>query len=391
MRTWRRRERRPLACVLGDTDIMRPLGLAGIPCAVVAARRSSASYSRYAKHRIDWVEPSEEPERLVEVLVAFAQRQEERPVLVYQGDGNALVVSRYRDALAPYFRFVIPSAELVENSIDKSRFLLLADRLGLPVPPSRLLDPAREQPPKDLGIGFPVVLKPVMREPSSWRTVARSAKAIAIATPSDLNALWPALASIDRPLIAQQLIAGPESRVESYHAYIDRSGEIVGEFTGAKIRTWPTGLGHSSAVVITDQADIRDLGRKLMRDLGMTGVVKLDIKRDGDNRLFLLEVNTKFTLWHHPAARAGVNIPALVYADLTGRRRPPVGPVRPGVTWCKVWGDLPAAREEGTGLARWAWWTVRCETKHDLAWNDPGPLIGLAWAALRSRRVVRAA
>ena len=39
-------------------------------------------------------------------------------------------------------------------------------------------------------------------------------------------------------------------------------------------------------------------------------------------RLHLLEVNPRFNLWHHPAAVAGVNLPALVHADLTGAPRP---------------------------------------------------------------------
>ena len=51
---------------------------------------------------------------------------------------------------------------------------------------------------------------------------------------------------------------------------------------------------------------------------GLTGVAKLDFKRDRSGKLHLFEINPRFTLWHHAAAIAGVNIPALVYADLTG-------------------------------------------------------------------------
>ena len=112
-------------------------------------------------------------------------------------------------------------------------------------------------------------------------------------------------------------------------------------------------------------------------------MAKLDFKRGPGGELFLLEINAKFTLWHYPGAVAGVNIPAIVYADLTGAPRPPKEAVRSGVSWCKPWADYPAVRESGTAVGPWLWWMLRCETKRDLAWFDPGPAIGAGLFALR--------
>ena len=58
---------------------------------------------------------------------------------------------------------------------------------------------------------------------------------------------------------------------------------------------------------------LRELGRTLVQRLGLRGVAKFDFKRAADGRLFLLEVNPRFNLWHHPGALAGVNLPALVF------------------------------------------------------------------------------
>jgi predicted ATP-grasp superfamily ATP-dependent carboligase len=49
-----------------------------------------------------------------------------------------------------------------------------------------------------------------------------------------------------------------------------------------------------------------------------------------------LEINPRFTLWHHAGAVAGVNIPALVYADLTGTPRPATARAKAGVRRCRV-------------------------------------------------------
>src|SRR5206468_7587246 len=80
-------------------------------------------------------------------------------------------------------------------------------------------------------------------------------------------------------------------------------------------------------------------------------------------------------LWHHPAALAGVNVPALVYGDLAGLPRPAVPRARPGVRWCKIWQDGRAARADGVRLVHWIAWALRCEAKSAWSWDDPLPLL----------------
>jgi hypothetical protein len=147
--------------------------------------------------------------------------------------------------------------------------------------------------------------------------------------------------------LVQEFVHGSEARIESYHCYVDQEGRVAGEFTGRKIRTYPMRFGHTTALEITEAADVRRLGRDIVERLGISGVAKLDFKRDMQGQLRLLEINPRFTLWHHPAAIAGVNIPALVYADLTGRPRPAPARLRAGLRWCRPWKDFPAAREGG--------------------------------------------
>ena len=115
-------------------------------------------------------------------------------------------------------------------------------------------------------------------------------------------------------------------------------------------------------------------------------MAKLDFKRAPSGRLYLLEVNARFNLWHLPGAVAGVNLPALVYADLAGLPRPPVGPIRPGVTWSVPWFDLMAARDEGVSLPRWLAWQARCDTRHVMSLDDPMPFVrGLLWRRTKQR------
>jgi D-aspartate ligase len=137
--------------------------------------------------------------------------------------------------------------------------------------------------------------------------------------------------------------------------------------------------GHSTALEVTDAADVKTLGRILVERLGLSGVAKFDFKRGPDGTLHLLEVNPRFNLWHHLGAMAGVNIPALVYGDLIGLPRPASVRARAGSRWCRVWEDLRAARAHGMPLLTWLPWALGCEAKSVVAWDDPMPLLGAAW------------
>jgi D-aspartate ligase len=381
----------PLACVMGDTDLLRPLGLAGIPCAVVTKPGAPARFSRFASKVLPWRDAWDHPDELVEILTGFAAAQPEPPVLFYEEDRELLVVSRYRDVLRRRFRFVIADATLVEDLVDKSRFQALASRLGLPVPPAQALDPAAGALPRDVSLRFPLVIKPLTRRTDRWAPVGGTGKAIDVATPAALTDVWPRVAAARLPVLAQELIPGPETAMESYHVYVDAHGETVAEFTGRKIRTHPTEYGHSTALEITDAADVAALGRDLVQRIGLQGVAKLDFKRAPDGRLHLLEINPRFTLWHHPAALAGVNVPLLVYGDLTGAPRPPRPRARAGVRWCKPWQDWAPARAAGVSLWHWLPWALRCEAKRAVSWDDPLPLIGGALWSLGTAVLGRSA
>jgi D-aspartate ligase len=377
---------RPVAVVLGDTDLIRPLGLAGIRTAVSARPRSPMAYSRFVAKRIEWADNWGNPNRVLANLMGYAVECPEPPPLFYQHDGDLAFVSRNRDALRWGLRFVVGDAELVEQLIDKTRFAELAKRLGLPVPRSQVLWPEPESDPPALALDYPVILKPLTRRDLFWQPLAGEAKALRVESERELRKLWPLLADAGVGFVLQELIPGGEDRIESYHAYVDERGDVAGEFTGRKVRTLPREYGQTTALEITDVGDVREIGRHCMRVLGLKGVAKLDFKRAPSGELLLLEVNARFNLWHLPGAVAGVNLPALVYADLVGLPRPAAKPIREGVRWTVPWYDVSAARAGHDSKLGWLAWQLRSNTRHVLSLDDPMPFLrGLAWPRIERR------
>jgi predicted ATP-grasp superfamily ATP-dependent carboligase len=371
---------------MGDLSLVRCLGRHGIPVVLATDDvRGTTARSRYVREVIE-VSSGGAPELALQRLDAFAAGCKEAPVLFYQGDDDLLLVSRRRDALLARFRFVLPPAELVEDMVDKMRFAALAERAGLPVPRTLVLRRGEPAPPAVASWEwFPAVLKPAHRHgwfgsPLHAELAGDNRKAVRIGDRRELLRCLPAIRSYHTDFILQEAVEGGEERIVSHHAYVRPDGQVAGEFTGRKLRTYPRVYGLSTCVEITDDAEVRAAGRRVLEQLGFTGVVKLDFKRDArDGRLWLLEMNPRFTLWNHPGARAGVDLPRLVYDDLTGGPRRVAGPARAGVRWMAVRADLRSAlsaRAAGEGsLRRWAWQCATASVREDLMLTDPMPTI----------------
>jgi D-aspartate ligase len=370
----------PVACVIGGMDLVRPLGRAGIPTVVVSPPGFPQCYSRFTKGIVELHDIRHHPEDLVTDLIAFASTQTSRPVLLVDQDEYLLIVSRYREQLEPCFRFLVADP-LVEDLLDKERFAALTARFDLPVPPTQVLHPVGTVP-ADVTIPFPIILKPLTRRDRDvpWTSIAGTAKAVRIDGRPSLDAIWPSLVASGADVLAQTLIPGPESRIESYHVYVRATGQIAGEFTGREVRTYPRRFGHSTAVITTDAPDVLALGRDLVDRVGLRGVAKFDFKRAPDGTLFLLEINPRLSFWNHPGAVAGVHLAELMYRDLIDAPIRPTGPARAGVRWCDILPDAMAARAGGLSTAAWLRWVMNAETRAEWAADDPLPFIrGTIW------------
>ncbi|HEY2207623.1 MAG TPA: hypothetical protein VGH99_24485 [Pseudonocardia sp.] len=381
-----------MALVLGGgtVEVIRSLQLAGIPTAVVAPASDAAKYSAWA-HTVfhwDWTQPLEaHDEVLADRLLAWALGQPEAPVIFSSSDQALIFVSRHRERLARGFRFVIPDEELVEAMADKALFSDLAERQALPVPATKVIPPGPVDRLPDLSdLGYPLIIKPERRD-RAWRDIKDDhdvkCKALIVDSEERLREVWPKLAALNRTMVAQQYVCGPESAIESYHVYATEAGDIAAEFSGKKIRTYPVDCGFTTALRITDEPDVLFAGRKLVEQLDVRGVAKFDFKRAPDGQLFLFEINARTSLWNHPGAKAGVNIPAAVYADLTGRRRPKLREHPRAITWVHP-KDVLSARESGVSLGSWLWFALRSSAKAFWYWRDPMPFFGMAMSRVRT-------
>src|SRR5665811_136145 len=127
-------ETKPTAFVLNVSlaglGAIRSLGRAGVRVIGLDPDPDHSGFvSKYCDAR-QCPHPVHEPERLAEFLVDAGRKLDQPGVLSPASDAFVLFVSRYRDELRPYFRFSLPSPEVMEATVDKRKLYELADRVG---------------------------------------------------------------------------------------------------------------------------------------------------------------------------------------------------------------------------------------------------------------------
>jgi carbamoyl-phosphate synthase large subunit len=216
---------------------------------------------------------------------------------------------------------LVPAPEIARATYDKYETHLLLERLGLPSPPTVL-------PEEDLvALHYPVMVKP--RHGSGARSIHLAHDAAQARFFVDY---------VPESTMIQRAMGGPECS-------IDCLGDLDGRCLNAIPRTMLESRGGESikGAVIHD-AELIELGRRVMEALRVRGPATIQVFRDHELGLGITDVNTRF----------GGAFPAPVYAALPGRTYPElivrlaageavaphVGEFRAGMTFTRYYWQL---------------------------------------------------
>jgi predicted ATP-grasp superfamily ATP-dependent carboligase len=385
---------RPPAVLLGGLNLVRAVGMAGIPAIVAAPDpREPVFASRYCSGRFH-LPPLEHRHAAAEALAALGKRLAEacegRIPLYYSNDDYLDLLLEHRALLAPHFSFIVNDEPVARALIDKQRFDDFARSRGLPVP--RALSWEQLEAHDE-----PVLVKPKAkidwdRSPILLRLFGGAGKARIFPSGRELarNSLAQSLAG---ELLLQEYVPGDDRQLYSFHGYADESGALLAWFIGRKVRTYPALTGMSSFVELVREPALAAFAAELVKRIPLKGVFKMDFKRhprDGSFRL--LEVNARFNLWHYLAAANGLNLTRVAYDYLVHRRRPARAEYSCRTRWVWLRTDWRAYRQLAgrgeLGLLRWLWSLVRAPNVYELfSWSDPMPFLRVA--ARRAGRLPR--
>jgi predicted ATP-grasp superfamily ATP-dependent carboligase len=367
------------AVVLGASyralAVVRSLGRRGVPVHVVQTdEHAIARSSRYATTTST---SSHDPEQLADHLMGLARRREGGAVLIPTHDEEAMAVARHHGCLGGHFLLTTPAEAHLRPAYDKRALAALASSLGVAQPwsatPRGLADLATLDPP------FPIVIKPAWKPALNPLTVA---KAWPVENAAELKDRYSeALTHLSaEALLLQELVPGGNDGQLAIGVLAD-GGRIVASVTARRTRQYPWDFGRASTYVetIEPRPELTAVAAALMRAMGFTGIAEIEFKHDPRrNEPLLLDCNPRAWGWISLCARAGVDLPWLLYRQTLGEAVPAMSG-RAGERWLRLSTDLPTAitgvRRGDLALLPWVRTLVRRHENAVLVGDDLRPAL----------------
>ena len=334
----------------------------------------------------------------------------ERRVVVPPGDGEAVLAALRREAEGGRVVFFPERDEHVEFALDHwdevravadvplpddaeaVRCLRRKDVLPRVAAEAGVLSPATvladgDEAVRDAGLRPPLVVKAVEGQAYA---LAFGHKAVVA---EDVDE---ALASVREArergfhMIVQELVPDSHERIYSLLTYIGRSGEPLVTLVGRKVRQGPLRFGTSAVFEVAYEPSVLELGLRLLKTAGYTGIAHVEFAQDPrDGQFRLLEVNTRLPVWAALAANRYLDLPRIAYDDLSGKEVAPLPTFRDQLTWIylakDVWVSLQMAKRRELRPREFASRYVRGrKARAVFARDDPWPAVA-SLGYLRSR------
>jgi D-aspartate ligase len=381
-----RRSASPVGAVVVGGDyqglgIVRSLGAVGIPVCVVDDERSISRFSRHAS-RVITVPSLRDEEQTVNTILEIGRSLDLRGWVLYPTrDETVSAFARYRSRLTDVFRVPTPDWNTVRWAWDKRNTYRLAIELGIPTP--RTWYPRHLEDLEEIDAGFPLVVKPAIKEHFFYATKAKAWRANNHVELRDLFQRLPAQMESGEAMI-QDLIPGGGSHQFAYCAFF-KNRRAVGKMVVRRSRQHPPEFGRASTFVETIELPIiEDLSERFLRAIDYYGLVEIEYKFDArDGEYKLLDVNGRTWGYHTLGKAAGVDFSHMLFADQLGEEVNNCR-ARAGITWLRLITDFPTAVVEiFRGRQDWRPYIrslVDFDVESVFNWKDPLP--GIAELAL---------
>lgn len=302
------------------------------------------------------------PDILVQVLIEFAQKHPDEP-LVAMGctDDYASLLITCKAQLEPYYIMPYIDAPLRDRLVSKADFYALCDEYALPYPKTKVLTADFSSAwlqPEVLGFDYPLIVKP-SSSIEYWKHPFDGMQKVYVAgSPDEADSIIRQIyaSGYTERMIVQDMIPGDDSRMRVLTAYSDRDGKVKMTCLGHVIleEHTPKGRGNHAAILIEPNKALTDRYRALLNDLGYRGFANFDIKydeRDGSLRAF--EINLRQGRSNHYITSAGINIAELVTRDyFTDEELPDLDCTNEHLWHCVPWGVVKRYGKDDALIAK---------------------------------------
>jgi len=318
------------ALVLGSNyyiglSTIRCLGKMNVPVIVADYNKKEAygSYSKYVSKSLIPPYYKEDPEGFVEYLMEYGKKQEKPPVLIPTADPYVEIVDRYWDRLKTVFLLPDLAQGYLSAIVDKDRLYAMMKERGILVPETFELTEENLYEKVEKELGYPCVVKPV--DSHSFVKTFRK-KLFKVHNEKELIEAVEKAKDKELSVVVQRIIEGPDTNKYTFDAYVNSKGKVSHCSSFHLLRLYPNDYGASVYTEHYYNEEIFDYGKKILESIGFRGFAELEFKKDEKNgQYYLMEINVRIVNFNTLLEKIGLNIPYILYRDLTGNPLPDKG------------------------------------------------------------------
>jgi predicted ATP-grasp superfamily ATP-dependent carboligase len=296
---------------------------------------SLASVSHYSSEGWVYPDPLRRPDDFLDELLRTVKEKKIEVLLPVTEITTGLVTENAAtfDGLC---RLPFPDSDAFRTASNKLEMVRLAERIGVPVPATLVLEKEGSDLGTMGGLSYPVVVKPHrsrIRTGTGWQATTVSYAR----DPKELAFLLGKAGAWEYPVLLQERIPGPGIGVFACY----QNGKMVSLFGHRRIREKPPSGGVSvlrESIPVSPQA--RMFTEKLLDHLKWHGVAMVEFKMDErDGVPKLMEINGRFWGSLQLAIDAGVDFPDILVRIADGETVAPNFAYKEGVKSRWFWGD----------------------------------------------------
>ena len=225
-------------------------------------------------------------------------------------DENTKLLSKYRDELLKYTRFVVPDDETFERGFDKHQLMQVCQQKGYPHPQTVIVEDGKLDETALAGLRYPVLIKPNHTAGGRGMTLVQDK--------DELMAKFPSIYEQYGDCHLQTYIPQGGAQVE-VQLYVNEKRELVNSSVIYKYRWYPENGGSSCCAKSVKNEKIIDTLYHLLLDIGWVGFADFDTIEDprtGD--LLIMELNPRLPACVKAVFEAGIDWAEIIVNDYLG-------------------------------------------------------------------------
>jgi len=315
-------------------------------------------------------------------LAELMDYQTEKP-LVYTGKDDYLIFfSKNYAILKDYFRLSFETDfNKLRRALSKFELIDVAKRANVKIPVSFTNEDSIEAILSNSN--FPLIVKPALKNKPEIDVVKEAFRVKKCFNQIELESAMKLLTSLNVSYVVQEYVQGGDNELYTIGTY-SYEGELKAWSTSKKLRQFPPNTGECSFGVTTYSEDLVDLARRLLGEIGLSGISQIEFKKF-KGQYYLIEINPRIWSWHQIHKEVGVNLCLIaaqhVIGNTTSKMIAPNKNSKSTKTWMFLSMDYlyNVRLNKNISIVRFVVELLRCDVEAFLNKKDLRPFFSHIW------------